>query len=725
MSGTNPPIARGTRALYRSPAAGFLYIAVVLSLPLSPALGDLVVLKDGLQLRGRVIDLGRNAIELQQRNESRRRVYLKDIREASFEVSDEGLQQDKDVVFRKNGSEISGDARYSEDGRTIVVTTSEGGRESQMIIARDDVTRVVFRDQARSESASVYTAKVRDEVAQSLAAIAGGKPPFDEAIGKLESYGIFAIGAVREARKKAAVGSSQAAALDRPVRLYHFKEITPDALQDLPDFYRILTSGSIKEKNELLVQMFTLLVAESALVAKAIVLDPGESPEVRANAVSLLGQNGLNRELIEIYNSPQGGQVQLASAIAMARNQVLLGAESLIQALEMDRPEVRGLAFRILREGTGKDFGFGVHDTPSARKEAIVKWKAWWTENKEAIRSQSTAVVSGTARPEDGPERKKAVTLWQEGCAFMELGRYPEAESRLRTALRTDPTFYHAQISLAVVLYLHRNKGEEGRTLLQNLMDRRPPGMGTSEVTLVHHYLGRAWELAGNPQRAELEFQAALSMDPEFFRAAIALGDLKFHGATLGDGAVPDDRRALLGEAERQYHGAIRRIDTVMNGIEVLSMTDLPPETPPSFERQVHNQNVIELRASLRQLKAEAHFNIAKIRSLLEDRPRAVSNVTSAVETLGDDRDGGARELLISLLNYKALLLEEAGEPVEALKNYRAVLRNDLDPRNAAALEGVRRISPRRAADGAQDREGRGTKTTSGKSASRSKRSAP
>jgi tetratricopeptide (TPR) repeat protein len=659
---------------------------------------DVVVLKDSMELRGRVVHLGGNAIELHLRSGVSRHIFLRDIKKVTFDLEGQGPSLvDKDIVFRRSGAEIAGDVGYSEDGKSVVVSQPDG---SQVSIPRDDVIRIIARDQARHDSGAVCDAKVRDSVKAAVASILAGTGDPAPAEERLRDLGIFAIEDVREARKKAPAGSPAVASLDRVVRSYRIKELTSDFLQEIPDFYKILDVGTADDKSKLLVEMFTLNTADAVPLAKLLILDRQEDHKVRALGVALLGQYGLNRDLIEIYNDPAGGQIQLAAAIALAKNRILVGAEALIQGLEMERAPIRELAFKALRQASGKDFGFGPNDTPSARKESIERWKKWWTENREAIRTQTAGILAGRDRPEDTAERKKSMKLWQEGCLAMDRGKNSEAESRLRAALAADPTFFNAQISLGVFLVLRTDKDAEGRRLLEDLLERKPAGLGADENTWIHYYLGRALEISVDFEKAELEYRNALSVDPRFFRAMTALGDLKLRAAIAADPPATGDRRMLLAEAERQYHAAIAQIEEYANGISILAIEDLPPETAPVFQRQEHNRTVIELKASLRLTKAEAHFNIAKIRSLLDDRPRALENLASAIETLGDDRGGGARELLVDLHNYRGLLLEAADRPEDALVEYRAVIAADLDPKNATAIEGVRRLAPRGPAPG-------------------------
>ncbi len=693
--------------------------AVLLALAAAGARADTVLLKDGMKVTGRVIDLGGNSIELKIREGASRRIFLKEIEKATFDLAAGPAWKGLDKLVRKDGTEISGEVRRSEDGRSYVVSKPDG---SKVEVPAADVLRSISRDQVGIEGSGVYSEKVRDAVTSSIAQVLAGGAEAATAEGRLKTLGIFAIADVREALRKAKPGSA-ADALERVVRFYRLKEVTPDSLQEISDYYRILAplapsdtgdqrAKAVDQKCQLLAQMFTHYLDESAPVAKVLILDPKEDSRVRAGAVALLGQNGFNRDLIDVYNISTGGQVQLAAGLALARNRLLVGAESLIEALEMDSPEIREIAFKALKEASGKDFGFGVHDTPSARKESIVKWKRWWGENRATVGTQANDLLSGAGRPQDTQERKKAEKLWQEGCLAADRKSFEAAETKMRAAVEADPTFSNAQVSLAILLFLHRDKGEEGRRMLEGLLERKLPDIGPRESTWIRYYLGRALEISGDPGRADLEYQEALNLDPKFFRAAIARGGLRFHQATStalppkaaagqaktsGD-PTPAARHAMIDEALSLYQRAIALIDEYSGTLEILSASDLAPETPPAFERQEYNRGVIELKSFLRLQKSEAHFSMAKIRALIDDRPRAARELTSAIETLGTDRKSGAKELLVILHNYRGYILEEAGESAEALKEYKAVVRPDLEPGNPTALEGIRRLESRRPA---------------------------
>jgi tetratricopeptide (TPR) repeat protein len=311
----------------------------------------------------------------------------------------------------------------------------------------------------------------------------------------------------------------------------------------------------------------------------------------------------------------------------------------------------------------------------------------------------------------------------------------------MRAAVMADPTFYNAQVSLAILLFLHQGKGAEGQRMLEDILERKIPDIGPREVTWIRYYLGRAHEIAGNLERADVEYQASLNFDPKFFRAAIARGAVKFRqatarqpraevGAKAGSKAgpkspVPAQRRALIDESLRQYRRAIELIEEYSGSLEILSANDLAPETPPAFERQEYNRGIIDLKAFLRIQKSEAYFSVAKIRALLDEQPKAVKELTSAIENLGVDRRPAAKDLLVSLHNYRAYLLEETGEPAEALKDYQAVVRSDLDPGNKTARDAIHRLAPRRTAAGGKDSGAAGATRPAGKSPGRTRTGPP
>ncbi len=663
-----------------------------------PARADLLVLKDGRELRGRVINLGTNAVELRIRPGFSRHIFLKDIERASFDLQSQKLPSDKDIVFRKNGSEVAGKVGFSKDGSKVIVSRPDG---ANVVIPRSEVAQIIKSDQVALEGAAVYSQGVEKSIENSISQIlrgdsAGSTEAVERAEKLLKSYGIFAIDEVRKARAKVPEGSPAAKSLDRVIRLYQIKELTPDVLQNFPDYYRVISSGSSEEKENLLVEMFTRYVNESVPVTRFLILESGEDPQIRALAVALLGKNGLNRDLIEIYNEAKGGQVQLAAAVALARNRILVGAETLIDALDLYRPEIRELAFKTLQQATGKDFGFDVHDTPSARRIAVSKWKRWWAENSSAIQDSAAAALTGTTQNRESSERKKAWKLWQQGSQAMDRGAFDEAEEKLRAAVKIDPTFFNGKASLAILLCLHRGKGEEGRGILEQFLLQRPADMGPRESIWIFYYLGLAWEVEGDFEKAELRYRNALWLDRKFFRAAKALGDLNFRLATAKASPKEGSRRDLLGNAENWLRNAITLMEEYTEGLEILSFEDVASEMPPAFERQEHNRNIVDLKDNIRQKRAEVHLSLAKIRALLDDRPRAIAELNSAVEVLRETTRAPDRSLLIDLHNYRGFLFEEEGMTAQALEDYYAVLQKDMDPENKVAREGIRRLSAKR-----------------------------
>ncbi len=686
---SRPPSSRRPAAFVFVLGPSSIPLAAWLLLLLSGSVGaaDVVKLRNGQEVKGRVVDLGGNFVEVYFENLASRKILLREIHEMKFDAQGAQPPPKTDVVFLKSGGDLRGEVRLSDDGLRVFVTGPDGTRNS---IPRDDAAKIIYRDQSRPESALVYSEEVRRDVRTCIERL--GQAGSAESEEKLRSHGVFAIREIREARESAKPGTEAAKALDRILRAYRLREITESPLEELADYYRIIDRGTLDEKRNLLEEMFTRFVEESAPVAKFLIRDPNEPPSVRAWAVDLLGRMQLNRHLVEIYNDPVGGQVQLAAAIALARNRILAGAESVIEALGMDEPALRELAIRTLKDATGVDLGFGANDTPAARRDSIERWRKWWRENREPLQQQARNILSGRYEPGDTPERQKALESWKKACIAWERGRYQEAEAGLRSSVRADPTFLNGQISLGVLLYLHRNKGEEGRKILEDIVRRAHPEVRESEITWIHYYLGHAWELAGESSRAEAQYRRAIGIDPKFFRAVAALGDLKFKSA-IGDEKRPvDARRDLLRQTEEHYRSAMTLIENYNAGLETLGLSDLPVETVPPFERQEHNRGILQVKANLRLRKAEMFFGIAKCRSLLGDPSRAAVELTSGIEALGDDRKFGARELLVELHNYRASLYETAGETAAAARDYRRVLADDLDPKNAAAIEGINRL---------------------------------
>ncbi len=668
-------------------AAWLLGLFLLWLWPGSAGAADVVKLRGGQEVVGRVVDIGGNSVEVFSENQSSRKVLLREIQEIRFDEQGAQPPPKTDIVFRTGGSELRGQVRLSDDGKSVIVNRPDGTR---ITIPREDAARISYRDQSRPDTALVYSEEVRRDILACIEKL--GQPGSAESEEKLRTHGVFAIREIREARDSAKPGSEAQKALDRLLRTYRLREITETPLEELADYYRVIDRGTLDEKRSLLEEMFTRYVEESAPVAKFLVRDPNEEPPARAWAVDLLGRMQLNRHLVEVYNDPAGGQVQLAAAIALARNRILAGAESVIEALEMEEPALRELAIRTLKDATGSDFGFGAHDTPSSRRDAVARWRKWWNENRERFQEQARNILSGRYQPGDTPERQKALESWKKACLAWERGRYLEAEAGLRGSIRADPTFLNGQVSLGVLLYLHMNKGEEGRRILEDLLQKAFPEMGETESTWIHYYLAHAWEIAGEAARAETQYRRVLGIDAKFFRAAAALGDLMFKSAIGVEERPLDKRRDLLRQAEDQYRSAITLIENYNIGLETLALRDLPLESVPPFERQEHNRGIIQVKASLRLRKAEMLFGVAKSRSLLGDPSRAAAELASAIENLGDDRKFGARELLIELHNYRASLLETAGESAAALRDYRRVLAEDLDPKNAAAIEGVNRL---------------------------------
>ncbi len=70
--------------------------------------------------------------------------------------------------------------------------------------------------------------------------------------------------------------------------------------------------------------------------------------------------------------------------------------QQLIDALEHRDEAVRLFAIEALRARTGRDLGFGHHDPPEERAEAVLRWRRWLAEKAA---SEGRLIIPGEREP--------------------------------------------------------------------------------------------------------------------------------------------------------------------------------------------------------------------------------------------------------------------------------------------------------------------------------------
>jgi tetratricopeptide (TPR) repeat protein len=684
-----------------------LVLSAFLALGTVPARGaDTVHLKDGSTYTGDVVELGSSTIELALSGGSKK-ILKRDIARVAFDEERRRKEvSGTDLVVRRDGHRLRGKVETLDAGQRVQVTLEDGARA---VFQRKDILRIIKSGDVVERDTTVYTKELGDSIQKALAVLkagdARGKPtkPMQKSAGRareaaigpdqaeklLVECGIFAIQPVREALARAAPTSAEARALRRVDRQYRLRETVDPAIEVAEGrVYDILTAGTAREKCDFLVLVFPRYVDESGPLAALLASDDEEDPTVRAWSVEFLRRMQKNWLLVDVYRRSTG-QVQLAAAIALGRNRILVGIPTLIEALEMESVEMREIAGKHLREFTGEDLLFRADGAPRARKEAVLKWRAWWQSNSERL----TALAESVLRSEhtDTPERKAAAELWRHAGQSMAAKNLEEAEKLLKEAVRMDPGFYQAQVSLAILYYTDLGRAQDAVKLLEDARARLSARLVPEERQWIHLHLAHALRVCGDIDRAAASYEQTKLLVPTNIRAWLGLVDMKLAQATSGANLKPEERERLLGGALEASATADTLLDQIAKDHTALRFEEIPAGIELPFDRREYNRSVMDLRKRFRLKRQELQFATAKIKCLLGDKKEGMLILRRTIDDIATDPTEGSKKIEAGMRAFLGTLYEEMGSPLLALKEYRKVLQ-DVDPQHAECAKGLDRL---------------------------------
>ena len=649
---------------------------------------DILTLNDGSRHKGQLIELGGNSVDLVVDGGGSRKILKRDIREVVFDSTRRRtMVHETDAVVIKGGHRVPGKVELLDNGQRVRVTLVKGGTAE---FKRSDV-RVLRRGEKEQVGTSVFTVELNEAIQEAMKGLQGSVEARGEGEKFLSGVGIFAIQQVREASLKAPPGSPELQALRRIDRLYRLKESVATQIEESEGrVYEILSSGSLDEKRDLLSFIFPRFVEKSVPLAVCLATDSQDDPAVRAWSIDFLRRLQMNRELLDIYKKSRG-QTQLASAVALGKNRILIGIPTLIEALEMESLKIRELAVENLREWTGKNFQFRADGAPHSRKEAVEEWWAWWQEENESIVAVSKNVLY--QKGADSAHRRAAVDLWEEAGAEVEAKRYPQAEKLLREALDLDAFFFQPYLALAVLLYSHLERPEEATQLLLELKTRRMTDVERLDRQWICLHLGHSFRLSGEPERALETYLECRALAADNLQCLFGLADVAFTLAISAEGSPPELRKARLSLSLRSCREATQVMDKLNQNLAMLRAEAMVLTGDLPYARRDYNRSVFELRRAYRQKKLELSFQVAKILSIQGDKKAAMLTLRQLVKEI-QIVDGQFKDLEAKARCYLAVLYEEAGRPLLALKQFRKVL-DDLDSEHAESVRGIKRLRRR------------------------------
>ncbi len=619
--------ARGLAAI----AAGL----ALLALSTGEASADTVTLKDGRVIKGRVVDKG-DAIHVEQKHGGMD-FSKDDVLKVEFDDPLAGLapRDDIDYVVLKNNKVLRG--TVSKKGRKIYIQQDVGAGHVTVELDRDEVKTIRMRGKEKpegtagtegaggAESAAEAEARraseaarreesLNSEVAKHVDVLVGeDEDAAEQSRVALIQLGIYAI---PHLEREELQGGVRGLAATRVLRALQIREVVSSKLETaVPNLLRRITDGlgddpSLTEDRLEIAKMdrraerrrdaireAVLMNAEDAppLLVRLLALE--SHPEVKAFTVSQLAALRAYDPLLELLRTTDG-QVRMAAALALGDDGVYVGIPVVIEALHLNRPEMRSLAIRKLEEWTGDTLGFDPAASEERRTASIQRWEEWWRSTGEAraIRSMRAARDSESVSAED---RATARLQWESGNEILDdLARSrsltaPERRFQLekaiwhfRKSLDYDPTLATARLSLAIIYLEEFGRADEARRELELLLTRfAPRGEEVARKTILL-YLGRTSLVEGDLPRAEVRFAEALKQDPNFIAAHIGRGEVAFERATISGTDIEDagadrpanNRREFLGQAVDRYEIALDVIRREQSGLHELIRDAQGPE---------------------------------------------------------------------------------------------------------------------------------------------------
>ena len=662
----------------------------------SPAFArDVLVLKNGSTVEGEVRDLGGNRVQLKLASGSKE-ILRRDIESATFDASRRGSNvADRDFIVRTDNHRIYGEITLLSGGRRVQVRLPTG---SKTVIPRDRVARIVRKGDALHSERGIFTAELRAEIDDALSRVVNADPKNLKTIERLLiETGIFSIEKVR-ARLEALPDDATAArdVLHRVDRAYRFREAISTALEEAePRLYDIFLFSEaptlVEQKRDFLIFAFQRYAEDSVPLALALAAEPREDPSVRSWCIEFLRRTSRNRELISIYESSVG-QTQLAAAIALGKNQILVGIPSLIEALSLSSEAVRGLASSSLRAFTSENFGFHPKGAPAARKEAIDQWGAWWKENEERLVAQAKERLLG--KQVASKVREEARRYWQEAAFEVKSGRYARAETFLREAIKIDPTFFPAHLNLAVILYSYLGETDQASELLERLKENTLPGVTFQDHGWTYLHLGNCYRLQGRWVAAEEAYSQCVARQPKNIEALYSLAESQLAVATQAGEVGAADRKLHLDTARKHYQRVLKLLENSSQRLVTLRHEDLPMVEELPFDRREFNLSVFAVRKDARLRAARVRFDLAKIDALVGTSEAVMISLGALVGDIALEKGAPWRELETDVRVYLGLLFERTNKPRLALRQYRAVL-DRLDPERRECVSGMERLRRR------------------------------
>ncbi|MDE0960600.1 MAG: tetratricopeptide repeat protein [Planctomycetota bacterium] len=602
----------------------------------------------GEVLEGRVYDIGNEYLELSGRLGSTR-ILKRDVKSWSFKLS--AKPEPKGILLiLEEGHEVGGDVRFDAGSSEWVVNLGNGTAR----YLDSKVQRTIDPNGVCSDDRFTLREGFEDRITLAIEGIISGESiEREDGIQFLRSSGFFGLRHLEQALEKGNHPVIRRLQLEERFRMSLPAGIT----ESRPNFLEQIMKGSALDHVDILRN--TLLEHGSDLypLLGLLLLDEGQSAEVRTFAIDVLQRTHSIRELVTAWEASEG-QAQLALAIALGENGIYLGISTLIGALELEERAARAIAITKLNEYTGERFGFEPDGELTARGDAIRKWRSWWGQHKGRIEGIAIAVLDGK---DSSRERRKASELWRRGIAAESDQRFEMAQRMYRQAIEIDPTAMGPFVSLGILQYQQLSDYDGALESLHRAIGREP-GMGDGvNERVCYYHIGRIYQFGLDFDRARGALLKSVSLDQDYSAAWYELGRIQYEEALLAGGAV-EVRRERLEAARETFMSGIEALTRYRESLVVVDRTNLPFDSALPFSTRDHNRTLRELRVRILEELGRFRGRIGAI-SLILDEPKRVLQEYREATT-----EGSVSEELEKLVSTARLILQsrsgETGEPV-------------------------------------------------------------
>jgi len=665
---------------------------------------DKVVLKDGAEIKGRIVDPGGPTIRVEQKLGaiSILKSQIKELKLNEKRMSDSA---DEDVIHLKTGEELRGKVTSSEDGKELVIEVTKEGQEHKVKLPRGDVLKIEWAKD-KKERLEKQIESIEDpftSVVNEMIDVLSSEDPAArrDAGEKLKGLGIFALDYMKE--RLPSLDEPGASRIREILRIAEIKSfVSPETAKALKkNVYEELVSSGTEEKQILLRQIILLEDDGASQLLMHIAKQKEEEVEVRNFCLHSLASADRNYELLKLMSEAEknDGWLRLASALHLADNGIYAGAPHLISALRMRDPGMRWVAVEKLRKASGRNFGFDPKGTEAEREQAVKKWETWWEENSAEVLRHSAKQMS--SKPISDDDKGFSELYQKRGHNSWDKGKREEARENFRKALELDPSNLSARLALAILLYSEFKENKEARREIR-LVLKRYGKEASPVIQKLGYYHTALLDLSDGDWASALHnLQVAIGLDGNFTDGYIALGRTYYLQA-VNDKTISRETIMRLPETERQEIKR-RRKDVIERSVRALEIglshidDDIRDYTNMDFRkkrREVERElgerpgarpggsskgdSEIAFKEALLDKKAKTCASLAESYAMQLEWRKAARCLSDAAQLAPDEP-----QYFCKLGNA----LAAAGKREEAREAFKRCLK--LDPKNKTAKEGL------------------------------------